>query len=199
MAHVENSIHLKDFYRNVLVKSPLFYGHQFVVTFFGDIPDMIKAKPDDTTSITYYVKSAKVPKIDIKENRVAFMSQQFVVPGGVTYGDSWDVEVMMTNDILHYDSLYEWQNWFANLKNDGGATEGHTKSIPNTSARVMLLNSTLQEQIKEFVLVGVYPTKIPDLKMKYENASNAVSFSCSFTYQYVYEKSEGDPLEASGE
>lgn len=193
-----NDIHLKEFYRNVLAKSPLFYGHQFVVTFTGDIPEMIKAKPNDTTSITYYVKSAKVPKIDIKENKVAFLSQQFVVPGGITYGDSWDVEVLMTNDIIHYDSLYEWQEWYANLKNDGGSSDGHVKAIPNTIAHVKLLDSTLQSEIKEFNLVGIYPTKIPDLKMKYENASNGVGFSCTFTYQYMYRTDEGDPLEASG-
>jgi len=193
-----NDIHLKEFYRNVLAKSPLFYGHQFVVTFTGDIPEMIKAKPNDTKSITYYVKSAKVPKIDIKENKVAFLSQQFVVPGGITYGDSWDVQVLMTNDIIHYDSLYEWQEWYANLKNDGGSSDGHVKAIPNTIAHVKLLDSTLQSEIKEFNLVGIYPTKIPDLKMKYENASNGVDFSCTFTYQYMYRTDEGDPLEASG-
>lgn len=198
MPRVSNDIHLKEFYRNVLAKSPLFYGHQFVITFTGDVPDMIKAKPEDTQSITYYVKSGKVPKIDIKENTVSFLSQKFVVPGGITYGDSWDVEVLMTNDLIHYDSLYEWQNWYADLKNDGGASTGRVKAIPNTIAHVKLLDSTLQSEIKEFNLVGIFPTKIPDLSMKYENASNGVNFSCTFCYQYMYRTDEGDPLSASG-
>ena len=195
----QNDIHLKNFYRNVLANSPLYLPHQFVVTFAGDVPDMIKAHPEDTQSITYYVKSAKVPKIDMKENKISFLSQQFVVPGGITYGETWDVEVLMTNDIIHYDSLYEWQNWYADLTYDGGSQPGHTKAIPNTIAHVKLLDSTMQREIKEFNLVGVFPNKIPDLKMKYENASNPVSFSCTFTYQYQYETVEGDPLEASAQ
>ncbi len=193
----KNDIHLKNFYRNVLAASPMFLPHQFVITFAGDIPEMIKAKPGDQTSITYYVKSGKVPKIDIKENSVSFLSQKFVVPGGVMYDGTWSVEVMLTNDIIHYDSLYEWQEWFANLKNDGGSSDGHTKAIPNTIAHVRLLDSTLQSEIKDFNLVGVYPTKIPDLKMKYENASNPLSFTCEFCYQYMFEASEGDPLGAT--
>ena len=192
-----NNYHLKEFYRNVLVKSPLLLGHQFVVTFTGDVPDMIKSDPNDDKSITYYVKSASVPKIDIKENKVAFLSQQFVLPGGIIYGETWDVQVMMTNDLLHYTSLYEWQNWFADLKNDGGSQDGKEKAIPNTIAHVKMLDSTLQKELHEFNLVGIYPTKIPDLSMKYENASNLVSYSCTFTYQYMYRTDEGDPLQAN--
>lgn len=196
MADKQNSVHLKEFYRNVLAKSPLFYGHQFVVTFTGDLPDMIKSEAGDR-SITYYVKSSSIPEIDIKENKVSFLSQQFVVPGGIMYGDSWDVELMLTNDIIHYSSMYEWQNWYADLNNDGGSADGHQKAIPNTVAHVKLLNSTYQKEIYEFNLVGVFPTKIPDLKMKYENAANPVSCPCTLCYQYMYRTDEGDPLQAN--
>ena len=193
----QNDIHLKDFYRSVLTNSPLFYGHQFIVTFTGDVPDMIKPDPNSTTSFTYYVKSANVPQITIKENQVSFLSQKFVVPGGVQYDGNWSVNVLLTNDLVHYDSLYEWQQWYANLRNDGGSSDGHTKAIPNTIAHVKLLNSTLQQEIKEFNLVGIYPTGIPDLQMQYQNSSEAVDFNCTFVYQYMFRTDEGDPLGAT--
>ncbi len=192
----QNDIHLKNFYRNVLAGSAVYLPHQFIVTFTGDVPDMIKPDPNSNESFTYYVKSAKVPKIDLKEHKVAFLSQEFVVPGGVQYDGSWAVDVLLTNDLLHYNSLYEWQQWYANLKNDGGSSDGHIKAIPNTIAHVKLLDSTMQQEIKEFNLVGIFPTKIPDLSMKYENASNGVSFNCTFMYQYMYRTDEGDPLQA---
>jgi len=193
----QNDIHLKDFYRSVLTNSPLFYGHQFIVTFTGDVPDMIKPDPNSNESFTYYVKSGSIPQISIKENSVQFLSQKFVVPGGVTYDGSWQTQVLLTNDLLHYDSLYEWQEWYANLRNDGGSSDGHIKAIPNTIAHVKLLDSTLQSEIKEFNLVGIYPTGIPDLAMQYQNAAAAVAFQCNFIYQYMFEKSEGDPLGAT--
>lgn len=197
MADPKNNLHLSEFYRTVLTKSPLFYTHQFVVTFSGgDLPDAIKSDPSNNKSITYYVKAAKIPNIDIKEQNVNFLSQKFVVPGNVMYPDSWDVEVLLTNDMLHYKSLYDWQNWFANLANDGGAEDGRKKAIPNTIAHVKLLNSTMKDEIHEFNLVGVFPTKIPALDMAYENAANLVSFSCTFCFQYMFRTEEGDPLEA---
>ena len=192
----ENTVHLKNFYNNIIKTSPLYYGHQFVVTFYGDMPDAMKKDSNDLNSITYYVKSAKVPGTDIKENKVSFLSQQFVVPGGITYGETWDVEFIMTTDMIQYDAIYEWQNWFADLSMDGGATAGYKKIIPETEARVSLLDATLQTEIRKFILKGIYPTKIGDLKMKYENNSNGVPFSCTFTYQYCYEDIDGDPLKA---
>lgn len=196
MADNNNTLHLSEFYRNVLNKSPLLYGHQYIVTFTGDLPDPIKSDPNSLQSITYYVKATKVPSIDMGEQQIAFLSQQFVVPKNILYPDEWTVDVLLTNNMLHYDSLYEWQNWYANLRNDGGSQDGHSKAIPNTIAHVKLLDSTMQSELHEFNLVGVFPTKIPDLSMKYENNATPVNFPCTFCFQYMYRTEEGDPLQA---
>lgn len=197
MADRKNEINLKDFYTTIMKGGSLLLPHQFIVTFSGaDLPDDMKSEPNSLDSITYYVKAAKVPKVDIKDAKIQFLSQQFDIPIGVTYPDSWDVEVLMTTGLRQYTSIYNWQELYADLKNNGGAQAGQSKAIPNIDAHVRLLDSTMQNILHDFTLVGVFPTKVPDLKMKYENAANPVPYSCTFCFQYMYEHSEGDPLQA---
>lgn len=188
-------VDLKNFYTNVLKKNPLLYGHQFIITFDGaDLPEAFKSDPGNMMSLTYYVKSAKVPKIEIKDATVNFLSQDFVVPGGVQYGATWDVTLMMTNSLKHYVALRDWQKEFAALENNGGGQ----KTIPNVTAHVHIIDSTMQNDLHDFVLEGVFPSKVPDLSMKYENNANIPEVAVTFTYQYMYRADEGDPLIAGG-
>lgn len=187
-----NPVDLKKFYRNIMQKSPLMYGNQFVVTFSGPhLPGTVQ-NGSDYTSITYYIKSSSVPEVQIEEAKVAFLSQEFVVPKQVSYGAEWQCNVMLDQNMTHYRSLYDWQNVFADLRLSGGGT----KIIPSVQAHVGLLDSTLQNVIHRFTLEGVFPSKIPDLSMQYENNANIVEFPCTFTYQYLYDEDDGNPLAA---
>lgn len=191
-----SSVSLKDFYRTITQKTPLMFGHQFLVRFEGDVPDAVRGNGgSDPTSITYYVKSSTIPSVEISEQTVAFLSQDFVIPKQVQYGDSWKVKVMLDNRMTHYNSLYNWQSSFADLAKDGGGV----KTIPNTRAIVELLDGTLQTVVHRYILEGVFPTDVPKLSMQYENASNVVEFECTFNYQYLYDAEDGDPLSASGQ
>lgn len=193
MATRQNPVDLKKFYRNIMQKSPLMYQHQFIVTFSGPhLPGNIQ-NGTDYTSITYYVKSSSIPEIQIEEQKIAFLSQEFVVPKQVSYGAEWQCSVLLDQNMTHYRSLYDWQNTFASLKLSGGGA----KIIPNVQAHVGLLDASLQNVIHKFTLEGVFPTKIPDLSMLYENNANLVDFQCTFTYQYLYDEDDGNPLAAS--
>lgn len=189
-----NPVDLKKFYRNIMQKSPLLYGHQFIVTFSGkDLPEYLKSTGgQDKTSITYFVKSSSIPEVQIEESKIAFLSQEFVVPKQVSYGAEWSCQVMLDQNMTHYRTLYAWQNSFASLQLSGGGS----KIIPSVQAHVGLLDATLQNVIHRFTLEGVFPTKIPDLSMQYENAANIVEFPCNFTYQYLYDEDDGNPLDA---
>lgn len=189
-----SSVSLKEFYRTITQKTPLMFAHQFIVRFDGDVPDDVKGNGgNDAGSITYYVKSSTIPKVELSEQTVAFLSQDFVVPKQVQYGDSWKVKVLLDNNLSHYNSLYNWQSSFADLASDGGGK----KVIPNSRAIVELLDGTLQTVTHRFILDGVFPSSIPNLQMGYENASNIVEFECTFNYQYLYDAEDGDPLAAS--
>lgn len=189
----QNPVDLKKFYQNIMKKSPLLYGHQFIVEFSGpDLPGRVQSGTD-YTSITYYVKSTSIPEVNIEEQKIAFLSQEFVVPKQVSYGGEWSVNVLVDQNMTHYRSLYDWQNSFARLEYSGGGL----KTIPNVTAHVGLLDASLQNVIHRFTLEGVFPTKIPDLSMQYENQASPVEFSCTFTYQYLYDAADGDPLASS--
>ena len=187
-------VNLKQFYTNVLKNNPLLYDHQFIVTFSGaDLPASLVSDPSNFTSLTYFVKSATIPKIEIMEHTVNFLSQDFVVPGSLqNTAGTWDCKLMATNSLQHYVSLRNWHKQFADLARNGGGQ--HT--IPNVTAHVHVLDSTMQEELHDFVLEGVFPSKLADISMKYENAANIPELTCTFQYQYMYKSSEGDPLGA---
>ena len=192
----KNPADLKTFYDNIMKKSPLLYGHQFIVYFTGkDLPEVLidnNVSNDVNRSITYYVKSSSIPEVTIEETTVSFLSQEFVIPKQVAYGNEWTCQVMLDQNMYHYRTLYAWQNTFARLQLDGGGS----KIIPNVQAHVCLLDASLQNIIHKFTLEGVFPTKIPDLTMEYQNQANIVDFSCTFTYQYLYDDRDGNPLDS---
>ncbi len=192
---------LQTFYNKILTQHPVYLNHQFIIRFTGSqLPDDLKSNPEDKTNagVTYYVKSSEVPAVKIKENDVSFLSQKFAIPGGIQYDGTWNVTMMVTNDLRPYKNLYTWQQQFASLAFDGGAQAGYQKGIPDTYAHVQLLDSKMENILRTFTLVGVFPEKIPDLSMKYENNSSPIEVSFSFTYQYMYDdKVEGeDPLQS---
>ena len=190
----KNPVDLRKFYRNIMQKTPLLYGHQFIVMFSGsDLPGPLKTDPNSNTSITYYIKSSSIPQVQIQESTVAFLSQDFVIPKQVSYDGTWNCKVMLDQDMYHYQTLYNWQNSFARLQLSGGGV----KIIPNVQAHVGLLDASLQNVIHKFTLEGVFPSKIPDLGMQYENNANVVDFDCTFVYQYLYDEDDGNPFDAS--
>ena len=150
--------------------------------------------PAKGESITYHVRSTSIPKIDIEESKVNFLSQDFVVPRQVKYDGSWKINILMDQNIKYYRVLRDWQEQFASLKLSGGGI----KMIPNVEAHVGLLDGTLQNVIHRFTLVGVFPQDIPDLAMQYENNASLVDFNATLTYQYFYDNDYNDPLQASG-
>ena len=190
-----DSVNLQSFYQNLIKGGPMFFGHQFIVRFEGpDLPDVLKSDPNDPKSFTYHVKSSTIPKIEIDEAKVNFLSQDFVIPKQIKYDGSWKTSVLLDTNIRHYHSLYDWQEQFASLKNSGGGL----KVVPNVNAMVSLTDTSFQQILHEFVLVGVFPQDIPDLAMQYENNATLVDFSCTFTYQYMYDAEYGDPFAAGG-
>ena len=193
MATIANPVDLKSFYRSIMQKDPLLYNHQFTITFSGpDLPPSIQ-NGENNESITYYGKASSIPQISIEQQEVSFLSQKFIVPKQVTFTDSWNVTILMDQNMTHYRSLYDWQNSFASLKLLGGGL----KIIPSVQAHVTLLDSSLQYEISRFTLEGVFPSKIPDIDMQYANQADIVDFQCTFTYQYMYDEDNGNPLDAN--
>lgn len=144
-------------------------------------------------NIKYYVKSSSIPAVELTDQEVSFLSQKFVVPKTIKFGDTWDVKVICTQDMRQYKSLLAWQDYYSDIRNNGGGN----KVVPNVDAHVCLLDGSHQNVVKEIILKGVFPTNIPKIQMQYGNQTQIADFSCTFTYQYLYDKVDGDPLRAN--
>ena len=72
------------------------------------------------------------------------------------------------------------------------------KTIPNINARVGLLDRTMTNIIKNYIMEGVWIQKVGEVDFQYqEGASEAKTCTGTFTMQYFYDAdTEGDPLAA---
>lgn len=158
----------------------------------GNLPSILNSDGD----FSFYVKSSSVPKVEIDQAEVAFLSQKFVIPKQVKYGETWTCKILLNGNIEIYKALYDWQEEFASLKNNGGGI----KVIPNVNATVKLLDQTFNigSPKNRFTLVGVFPSNIPKIDLQYENQASIVEVDCTLTYQYMYhdEVDISDPLSA---
>ena len=198
---IQNDINLQKFYSGVAKTNPLLFGHQFIVEFNGrDLYSALNRSSEDAGKITYWIRKAQVPAQTIGEEKVSFMSQQFSIPKQVTFAETWDVEILLDENLTQYRILKDWLNTFADLNKSGGGL----KIIPSVHAKVSMLDSTFQNITKTFVLEGLYPSKLGEIPFQYENESNVQVCTCTFTYQYMYDAypddpTASDPLNAIGQ
>lgn len=198
MAGRQNTYNLRDFYNNITKRHPLRYGHQFTIEFITGGSDTGGFGKDDTknvmNNITYYVQSSKIPSVDINSAKVSFYSAGFEVPGVIKYPENWDVTILLGQDLLQYRLLQRWQETISDYRRSGGGV----KTIPNVKAYVNLLDSTMQNVVKTYVMEGVWIENLSELKFEYkEGESTTMTCTCTFTMQYWYEADvEGDPLQA---
>ena len=203
---MRNSYNLMEFYKNITQRHPLRYGHQFTVEFFGDsLGDLATtgnfgpSTPGDVKgNFTYYVQSSKIPAVDINSAKVSYFAAGFEVPGVIKYPESWDVEILLDQDLTQYKRLQSWQEAMSSYKYSGGGS----KTIPSVIAQVNLLDNTMQRIVKSYRMEGVWIADLGNVDFQYsEGASDIQKCKCTFTMQYFYElkdgSDQGDPLHPS--
>ena len=159
------------------------------------IPEILYGTdPNDiVNNITYYVQSSKIPEVNINSAKVSYFAAGFEVPGVVKYPDQWTVEILLGQDMLQYRRLQSWQEALSNYRYSGGGY----KVIPSVNARVNLLDSTMRNVVRSYVMEGVWIENLGNLEFQYqEGAAEPMKCTCTFAMQYWYELDEGDPLKA---
>ena len=195
-------IDLKKFYTETIKQHAPYLTHQFQVRIIKDedswFSDPTNSKSDSNSlSFPFYVQSANVPQLTIADTSISFLSQDFVVPKVAQHGGTWNVSLLLTNDLKAYNMIYTWQQSYADLEYSGGSWPNASKAIPNHKAVVDLLDSTHQRSIATFVLHGVYPTGLPTIDFRYENNATTKTPSFNFVYQYMSDNL-GNEAGASG-
>lgn len=197
---VKNTYHIADYYKNLIQKHPMQYGHQFIIEFIapeGQTGTILQGDDafgrKDHTNIqcfTYWAQSAKIPKQTIVEATVKFLANDFMVPGVVKFDESWTTKILMDQDLTQYNKLQAWQRLISDFSKSGGGK----KVIPNVQAKVSLLDNTMQHIKNTFIMEGVWLKKLGQIQMQYEaGGSNIVTCDAEFEYQYFY---KADDIEA---
>lgn len=93
-----------------------------------------------------------------------------------------------------YRRLKMWHEEISSYRLDGGGK----KIIPNVYANVNLLDNTMQNIVRRYIMEGVWISELGDVSFQYqEGASDVLKCTCKFTMQYFYEyEGELDPLQA---
>lgn len=145
-------------------------------------------------NLTYYIKSASIPQSEIKNANVAFLAAGFVVPGIISYPEDWTVDILLDQDLTMYRRLKMWHEEISSYRLDGGGK----KVIPHVTANVNLLDNTMQNIVRRYVMEGCWIQELGNVDFKYEEGSSTVQkCTCKFAMQYFYEvQGEQDPLQA---
>lgn len=97
--------------------------------------------------------------------------------------------------MIMFNKLKAWMKHISDIKYNGGGT----KKIPNVDLRLNLLDSTHKHFTTSFVMVGVWPTSMSEIKLAYKDSDNTpLQLTANFKYQYCYRDdnfdTSADPL-----
>lgn len=194
MATTTNSYHLKNFYNQIMKTNPLLYPYQFVIEFvqggtmgdgFGGTQtfDLFDNSSNPDENFTYYAQSGSIPKFTVNKAAVNYYATEFRTPTVIQYEHDWSVKILLEQDMIMYEKLRTWMKLMTNLENSGGGI----KTIPNINMRISLMNAEHTYFTTSYVMVGIWPTQIPKINLKYESGSSqAMTLDCKFKYQYCY-------------
>lgn len=200
MATTTNSYHLKNFYNQIMKTNPLLYPYQFVIEFvqggtmgdgFGGTQtfDLFDNSSNPDENFTYYAQSGSIPKFTVNKAAVNYYATEFRTPTVIQYEHDWSVKILLEQDMIMYEKLRTWMKLMTNLENSGGGI----KTIPNINMRISLMNAEHTYFTTSYVMVGIWPTQIPKISLKYESGSSqAMTLDCKFKYQYCYRDDEFD-------
>ena len=185
----KNQYDLKQFYTSIIRKNPLRFGYQFIVQFFsspGSPGFYLNNDPNDPKYMfTYYVQTTSIPKVEIGSAKVAFLAAGFEVPSVVKYPESWTVDILIDQGMTQYNNLLHWQEQISSYRN----SQGGTKTIPQTYAKLTLLDSSMRETSKKYTMMGVWIQQLGELQFEYKEGSTQISkCKCTFALQYWYER-----------
>ena len=191
----KNDYHMQQFYNQLMKGRPMLYKYQFVIEFiqggtfnYGDKQQYaFNLFPNDPNqpdqNFTYYAQSAKLPSYEIVKAEIPYYGTKFRPPTVIKYEHDFNVKVLLEQDMIMYEKFREWQRLISSLRLSGGGS----KTIPNINMRISLLDASHTYFTTSYVLCGVWPTEVPELKFEYKGDDNtAMTCDIKFKYQYCY-------------
>lgn len=156
--------------------------------------DLFDSDPNNAKgNFTYFAQSATIPKATVNKANIPYFGTDFRVPTTIQYGHDWSIEFLLEENMDIYERLRRWMRMFSDLRLSGGGY----KLIPNINMRIRTLGSKQQFFVNTYVVAGVWPTGLTDIKLAYkQNDTSVLKCSLRLKYQYCYDEAKGDPLQA---
>ena len=115
------------------------------------------------------------------------MAAGFEVPGVVKYPEDWSVDIIIDQGLTQYNRLLSWQQAISDFKK----SQGGSKTIPNVFAKVNLLDNTMRNITKSYIMEGVWIEELGALEFQYQEGNADIhKCSCKFAMQYWYDYNE---------
>ena len=151
----------------------------------------ISVSRDGLEDLQFWASAASVPGRTITSQDFAYQGLTFRVPSTVTFESPWAVTIRCDQSMTIRDAIEDWFNEFADVSKGGGGD----KTIPDYRARVDLLDESLQNIVKTYVIEGIYPESYGAITL--DTTDGGIStFDCNLAFQYYYPEDKGDPLKS---
>lgn len=148
--------------------------NQFKLVFAGSPVDSA------LTDVTIWASGANVPGREQKVLDFYYYGFPLKVPGSFDMDHELTLDVRCDKSMIIRDALIDWKDQISSIDRSTGGI----KTLSTATCRLWLLDQMMSDNFKQqYLLKGIYPTKISDIAMKHDDPGIA-TFSCIFTYQW---------------
>lgn len=142
-------------------------------------PNFVSRAVDHVRDATYLVKSATIPEVTIEDITLMYRGRQYHEAGEKTF-QPWTCTIYNSANFAIRAALEEWANSIQDSITIGGNTNP-TQYKGGITVKHLNRNG---EVLREYLLVGAYPTSIGQIQLDYESGNQVETFDVTFTYDY---------------
>ncbi|MAF25833.1 hypothetical protein CL634_09710 [bacterium] len=128
-----------------------------------------------------YAQGGTVPGRTIASTDVAFMGLAFKVPGGATYGGTYELTFYSDRE----DSLRQLFLQWTRDTFDEGTSSGNYYMPRDTSVVDLVQLDTQLNRVAQYTLVGAFPTTVGDISYNVQGTGAPVTFSVTLGYHFI--------------
>lgn len=138
---------------------------------------------DNTTlqKLEFVARAANIPESNIEAIQVPYFGRKIKVAGDRTFAD-WRITVMNDEDYSVRAMLEKWSN----------ALNSHVRNLRQLNLDFENYKSSMNVvqygkdglPIREYELVGAFPTSIDAMDLDWDNANQIQTFNATFAYDY---------------
>jgi len=134
---------------------------------------------DSASRMTVLCKAASLPSSTIQDLELFYRGRKYHEAGEVDF-QAWNCTFINDASFGVRGLLEAWSNQIQHRDDIGGET-----NVSNYKKDIIVQHLDRSGKIlREYTLVGAYPTEIGQIDLSYDNNSQVEEFPCTFVYDY---------------